>query len=238
MQLSLEKKAEKKARRGALIAIKKENKERQREIKAAAKERKLLSIQQRAEEKSARIAAIAAGNSMKKAEREAAMKKDLRLALERVQGRKARNTKEMEYQSHVTPYQKKTKTYGMTGHNKRWFADSPQLVFERDENDEFIEDKADFTRMKNEIFKLKEKLSRLQSEKEQRKEAHGVGNISNFLCGVLPFCNKVLLADGDNNSRSELPSSLHHSKLTKGQNSRRLKRLRNKEKRTIPLCLI
>jgi hypothetical protein len=166
------------------------------------------------------------------------MKEDLRLALECVQGRKARNTKQMECQSHVTPYQKKTTRYNMTGHNKRWFADSPELFFERDENDEFIEDKADFRRMKNEIFKLKEKLSRLQGEKEQRKEAHGVGNTSNFLCGVLPFCNKVLLADGDNNSRSELPSSLHHSKLTEGQNSRRLMRLRRKKTHTRPLFLI
>jgi hypothetical protein len=229
MQLALEKKAEKKARREASIAMKKEKKERQREIKATAKEINLACLQQRA---------IAEDNLRNKAKREAAKRQDLRLALEFAQEQKAHNRKEKELRSHVTPNLKKTKIYGMTGRKKRWLADSPVLLLEDDENVELTDDKPNMRALAKEIVELKEKLSQLQCEEEQREKADGVGN---FLCAAaqcLPRCtNNTSSADGDN-----IPSSIHDRKVTKAQNSRRLKQLRQKQKRTTPqktgLCFV
>ncbi|KAL3808776.1 hypothetical protein ACHAXA_005501 [Cyclostephanos tholiformis] len=229
-QLALERRAEKKARREAKIAMKQEKQERRREIKAAAKVRKLLRKQQRAKETAAAISAdklIKAQIKKKKKEDEvAAMKEALALAT----GRRARNINERD--STKSPYQKKTRGYDMPGYKKKTrrarFPDFSVSVDDHDNNYEYTADKPrDVRIMQKEILELKETVSRLQGEEEAREEANGIGSsIANFfLCRGVPCalsCN--------NGSRSEMSSCLQRSKASKG---RRLKQRRSKQKKTI-----
>jgi hypothetical protein len=134
MRLADEKRAEKQA----MIAIKKEEQVKRREMKAAVKEMKLLSIKQRAEEKSARVAAekLMKAQMMKKKKLDevAAMEEDLRVALVLRNERQARNTKEKEHQSTMAPRQEKTKRFGTTVNKRNKFADFSVLVDMQDES--------------------------------------------------------------------------------------------------------
>jgi hypothetical protein len=132
MRLADEKRAEKQA----MIAIKKEEQVKRREMKAAIKEMKLLSIKQRAEEKSARIAAEKLMKAMKKKKLDevAAMEEDPRVALVLRKERQARNTKEKEHQSTMAPRQEKTKRFGTTVNKRNKFADFSVLVDMQDES--------------------------------------------------------------------------------------------------------
>ena len=187
---------EKKAEKMAMIALKKQEQERRREMKAAVKEMKLLSIQQRAEEKSARIVAkkLMKAQMMKKKELDevAAMGEDLRLALVLKKKRKARNVKEKKRQQTMAPYQKKNK--------KNKFADFSVLVDMHDENDLIAGKPIDLSIVKNEIVGLKEKLSRLQGEEEEPEKSDVMGSIENFFSCIGTPC--ALTISGENSLAS------------------------------------
>ena len=197
-QLALEKVAEKIAQREAHIIMKNEKQEIQRELKAAAKERKRLLIRQRAEEKVAKITeAKMKKEQLKKRRKEeemAAMKADLRIALALAKGRKARKTKEAGYsltayqkktqRGHDMPnYQKKTRSARFLKNEKTPFADFSVLEHARDD---------DLSRIKDECIQWKRQLP--LHDKEEREEAEGVGTIERIFqcggshCALLPMC--------------------------------------------------